>query len=216
MEDGAGERGLVGSSHAGGILAVALASVRPEQSGVLKPDVLKPGSAVRIRLMAGRAIRITSRVAFLLCGLTSLLTAAPYVMMQGADLPVQSEWVIFVVALALVGIFSVTLAVLPRSWIARVCRKDRDDERLFSAPLKLLGGFAAIFYVLALVAYFAPHSWNLNPQIMLLLCPMYFVKMTIDPSPVAIFFLLAPMNAAVFGAAGATLGFALLAFRRQH
>jgi hypothetical protein len=51
---------------------------------------------------------------------------------------------------------------------------------------------------------------------MLLLCPMYFVKMTIDPSPVAIFFLLAPMNAAVFGAAGATLGFALLAFRRQH
>jgi hypothetical protein len=51
---------------------------------------------------------------------------------------------------------------------------------------------------------------------MLLLCPMYFVKMTIDPSPVAIFFLLAPMNAAVYGALGAVLGYARLAFRRRH
>jgi len=137
-------------------------------------------------------------------------------MERGEDLPVQSEWIIFAIALALVGVFSVMLAVLPRSWIARACKKDRDDEQLFSAPLKLLGGFAAIFYVLALVAYFAPHSWNLNPQLMLLLCPMYLVKMTIDPSPVAIFFLLAPMNAAVYGALGATLGYARLAFRRQH
>jgi hypothetical protein len=166
--------------------------------------------------MPGRAVRITGRIAFLLCGLTSLFTAAPYVMLRGAELPVQSEWVIFAVALALVGVFSVTLAVLPRSWIAKACKKDRDDKRLFSAPLRLLGGFAAISYVLALVAYLAPHRWNLDPQLMLSLCPMYFVKMTFDPSPVAIFFLLAPMNAAVYGALGVTLGYALLAFRRRH
>ena len=98
-------------------------------------------------------------------------------------MPVQSEWVIFVVALALVGIFSVTVAVLPRSWIAKACKKDRDDAQLFSAPLKMLGGFAAIFYLLALVAYFAPHRWNLDPQLMLALCPMYLVKMMFDPSP---------------------------------
>jgi hypothetical protein len=166
--------------------------------------------------MPGRAIRITARIAFLLCGLTSLFTGVPYVMLRGAELPVQSEWVIFVVALALVGLFSVTLAVLPRSWIAKACKKDRDDGRLFSAPLRLLGVFAAISYVLALVAYFAPHRWNLDPQLMLSLCPMYFVKMAIDPSRVAIFFLLAPMNAAVYGALGTTLGYALLAFRRPH
>jgi hypothetical protein len=136
-------------------------------------------------------------------------------MLRGADLPVESEWVIFVVALALVGVFNVTLVVLPRSWIAKACGKDRDDERLFSAPLRLLGGFAAISYVLALVAYFAPHSWNLDPQLMLALCPMYFVKMTIDPSPVEIFFLLAPMNAGVYGALGASLGYVLLAFRKR-
>lgn len=175
---------------------------------------LLTGTAVRIRLMAGRAIRITSRIAFLLCGLTSLLIAGLYVMLRGEDLPVQREWVIFAVVLGLVGVFNVTLTVLPRSWIAKACKKDWDDKRLFSAPLKLLSIFAAISYVLALVAYFAPHRWNLNPQLMLSLCPMYFVKMTVDPSPVDIFFLLAPMNAAVYGALGATLGYTWLAFGR--
>lgn len=165
--------------------------------------------------MAGRAIRVTSRIAFLLCGLLSFLTAAPYVLLRGEDLPVQSEWIVFVVVLALLGVFNLAVAIVPRGWIAKVCRKDRDDPRLFSAPLKLLGGFAAISYLMALVAYFGPHSWNLNSQLMLLLCPMYIVKMTIDPSPVAVFFLVAPFNAGVYGALGAILGYALLAFRRQ-
>jgi hypothetical protein len=178
--------------------------------------MLELGTTVRIRLMPGRAIRITARIAFLLSGLISLLTGVPYVMYQGEDLPVQSEWVLFVVVLAVVGFFSVTLAVLPRSWIAKACKTDRDDERLFSVPLRLLGGVAAIFYVLALGTYFAPHRWNPNPQLMLSLCPMYFVKMTIDPSPVVIFFLLAPMNAGVYGALGTSSGYTTLAFRGRH
>jgi hypothetical protein len=164
-----------------------------------------------MRAMAGRAVRVTSRILFLVCGLISLFTGVPYAMLRGEDLPVQSEWVIFVVALALVGIFSVTVAVLPRGWIARACRTDRDDGRLFSVPLKLLGGFAAISYVLALVAYLAPHSWNLNPQLMLAVCPMYLVRMTFDPSPLWVLVLLAPMNGAVYGALGVTLGCAWLA-----
>ena len=166
--------------------------------------------------VAGIVIRITSRVVFFGCGLISLLTGVPYAMLRGVDLPVQNEWVIFVVALALVGLFSLAAALLPRSLIAKVCKKDRDDERLFSTPLKLLGGFAAISFLLALVAYFAPHSWNLNPQLVLALCPMYFVKMTFDPSPISIFLLLAPMNAAVYGSLGATLGYAGMAFRGRR
>ncbi|MFZ0814301.1 MAG: hypothetical protein WAM78_02215 [Candidatus Sulfotelmatobacter sp.] len=166
--------------------------------------------------MAGRAIRISSRIAFFLCGAVSLFTAAPYFVERGEDLPVQSEWIIFVVVLGLIGVLNVVVTFLPRSWIAKACKKDRDDARLFSAPLKLLGSFAALFYVLALVAYFAPHNWNLSSQLMLMVCPMYLVKMTIDPPPMIIFFLLAPMNAAVYGALGASLGYALLAFRRRH
>jgi hypothetical protein len=165
--------------------------------------------------MLGRAIRAIARTTFLLCGLISLFTAVPYVMLQGVELPVQSEWIIFVVALALIGVFSVTVAMLPRSWIAKICKKERDDERLFSAPLKLLGIFAAISYLVALVAYLAPHSWNLDPRVMFLLCPLYFVRMTFDPSLPAVFFLLAPMNAAVYGSLGLTLGYAWLALRTR-
>jgi hypothetical protein len=196
------------SSHTKGILAAGNRLVSAIKWA-------QPGSAVRIALMPGRAIRVTSRIAFILCGLTSLFTAVPYVMLRGAELPVQSEWVIFVVALTLVGVFSVTVAVLPRSWIAKACKKNRDDQRLFSAPLKLLGWFAAISYLVALVAYLAPHRWNLDPQLMLSLCPMYFVKMTFDPSLVAVHFLLAPMNAGVYGSLGATVGYAWLAFRKR-
>jgi hypothetical protein len=165
--------------------------------------------------MPGRALRVTSRIVFAICGLVSLLTGAPYVMLRGVDMPVQSEWVVFAAALALVGVFSLTLAVLPRSWIAKLCNKHRDDPRLFSAPLKLLGSFAAFSYLVALVAYLAPHRWNLDPQLMLVLCPMYLVKMMFDPSLVAVFFLLAPMNAAVYGSLGLTLGFVWSASRRR-
>jgi len=166
--------------------------------------------------MSGRAIRATSRIVFLFCGLISLFTGVPYAMLRGIGLPVQGEWVIFLFALALVGVFSVTVAVLPRAWIAKACGKDRDDEQLFSAPLKVLGGFAAISYLVAVVAYLAPNRWNPDPQLMLSLCPMYLVKMTFDPSPVVIFFLLAPMNAAVYGSLGLTLGYAWLCFHGRR
>lgn len=168
-----------------------------------------------MRRMAGRATRILSRIVFTACGLTSLFTAFPFVTLRGAELPVQSEWIVFAVLLGLLGIFSVLVGVLPRSWLGRTCRRDRDDVRLFSTPLKLLGVFAATAYVVALVAYFSPHTWNLNPQLMLALCPLYFVKMTFDPSPVSIFFILAPMNAAVYGSLGLFLGYLRLVLRKE-
>ncbi|MGC1370673.1 MAG: hypothetical protein WA824_00920 [Candidatus Sulfotelmatobacter sp.] len=117
--------------------------------------------------------------------------------------------------LAPLGLFAMTIAALPRSWIAKASKRDRDDEQLFLAPVKWLSSFAAISYLVALVAYLAPHSWALDPQLMFLLCPMYFVKMTFDPSLVATFFLLAPMNAGAYGSLGVTLGYARLAFRKR-
>jgi hypothetical protein len=107
------------------------------------------------------------------------------------------------------------VAVLPRSWIAKACKRDRDDKQLFLAPLKVLGVFAAIAYLTALLAYLAPHSWDLNPTLMLSLCPLYFVKLAFDPELVTVFFVLAPMNAAVYGALGVTVGYAWLAFGKR-
>jgi cation transporter-like permease len=136
-------------------------------------------------------------------------------MLRGAELPIQSEWIIFAVALTLVGLFSLAVGLLPRSRIARACKTDRDDKKIFSVPLKLLVTFAAISYLVAVVAFLAPHRWNLNPQLMFSLCPLYFVRMMFDPEPVTIFLLLAPMNAAVYGAVGLAFGYARLVFRKQ-
>lgn len=165
--------------------------------------------------MTGRVIRATSRIVFVLCGLVSIVTGVPYVLLGGVDLPVQSEWVIFAVILGVVGVFSLAVGVLPRAWIAKACKKDRDDPSLFSAPLRLAGGFAVIFYLAGVVAYLAPHRWELDPQLMLAVCPMYFVRMTFDPSRVAVFLLLAPMNAGVYGAVGVALGFVWLRWRER-
>jgi hypothetical protein len=169
-----------------------------------------------MRHMAGRALNVASRILFFLCGLATLLTAAPYVMLRGVGLPYESEWIIFVVAFALVGVFSLVVAVLPRSRIAKICKMEKDDRRLFSTPLKILGAFAAIFYLFAVAAYFAPRRWDLDPQIMVSLCPMYIVKMDLDPPPVIIFCVLAPMNAAVYGSLGLTFGYVWLALRRKE
>ena len=165
--------------------------------------------------MSPRAVRVTSRIVFCLCGLISLFTAVPFLMLRGTDLPVQSEWIIFVVILGALGLFSLTVAVLPRSWIAKICRKDRDDERLLSSPLKSLGVFAAISYGVALVAFLAPNRWNLDPQMMFLLCPMYFVKLTFDPSLAITLFLLGPLNTGVYGSLGLIVGYAWLAIGRR-
>jgi len=87
---------------------------------------------------------------------------------------------------------------------------------VFFAPLKLLTAFAAIAYLVAVIGYFAPHRWNLNPQLMFVLCPMYLLKMNFDPSAAQVFLLLAPMNAGVYGALGMTLTYGWLISRRKH
>jgi hypothetical protein len=165
--------------------------------------------------MSPRWIRITSRLAFFLCGATSLLTAAPFVLLRGAEMPYEREWIIFVAVLGIVGLFSVTLTMLPRSWIAKPLNKDRDDKQVFLAPLKWLGSLAAVAYIAALFVFLAPPRWNLDPQLMYFMSPLYFVKMQIDPSLLTVFCLLAPMNAAVYGALGLTLGYAWLAARKR-
>ena len=136
-------------------------------------------------------------------------------MLRGAELPVQSEWIIFVAALGLLGLFSTVFALLPRSLIAKVCNQDRDDPRLFLLPLRCLAAFATISYLVAVFAYLAPHRWNLNPQWMFALCPLYFVRLTFDPSRAMTFCLLAPMNAGAYGSLGVALGYAWLAFHKR-
>lgn len=164
--------------------------------------------------MPGSALNITARILFILSGVVSLVLAALYTMLRGADLPYQSEWVIFAVVLSLVGAVNVLVAIFPASWTVRICGV-KDRSSLFSLPLRMFGVFAAITYFITVGLFFTPHEWNLSGSLWtFLLCPVYIVRETFDPSLVGIFLMLGPMNAAVYGSIGTVVGLALLTSRK--
>ncbi len=161
--------------------------------------------------MAGRAVNITARILFFVSGAVSLVVAALYAMLRGSDLPSQSEWVIFTVVLGLVGAVNVLVAFFPASWTARIFRV-RDKSSLFSLPFRMLGVFAVVSYLLTVGLFYTPHEWNLGGSLWtFLLCPVYLVRVTLDPNRMQIFLMFAPMNAAMYGAIGTALGFVRMA-----
>lgn len=157
--------------------------------------------------MPGRAVNVTARILFFLSGVASLAVAALYAMLRGAELPYQWEWVIFAVVLTLAGAVNVLAAILLTSWTARICRVT-DKSSVLPAVLPMFGVFAAVSYVITVGLYFTPHEWNLSGFVWtFLLCPVYIVRQTFDPRPVAILLILAPLNAVVYGAIGSVVGF---------
>jgi hypothetical protein len=162
--------------------------------------------AARISGMAGRATNITARILFFLSGVVSILLAALYRLLRGSDLPNQREWIIFAVVLALVGAVNVLVAIFPALWTARMWGI-KDKSSLFSLPLRMFGVFAVVSYLLTVGLFVTPHEWNLSGYLWTyLLCPVYIVRETFDPRPMEIFFMMAPMNAAVWGAIGTIVG----------
>jgi hypothetical protein len=162
--------------------------------------------------MPGRAINVLARIVFFLGGVMSLLIAVLYTFLHGADLPRQSDWVILAVVLGLVGGVNVLAAIFPASWTARTCRIG-DKSSLFLLPFRMFGSFAVVSYLLTVGLFFTPREWNLEGFLWtFLLCPVYVVRATIDPPPLQIFLILAPIDAALYGAVGTVLG---LCFRRR-
>jgi hypothetical protein len=129
---------------------------------------------------------------------------------------VHDQWSLIAIALMAVGGFGIVIALLPRSWIEKACRIGPDDHRLLSVPIKSLASFAVFSYLLTVGLDFAPHSWHLGPQLVFSLCPACALSITVDPSLWSVLLLLAPMNAAIYGSLGATLGYALVALRNRR
>lgn len=165
--------------------------------------------------MAGRGVNITARVVFFVCGVVSLAVAALYAMLRGSDLPSQGEWVLFTVGLGLAGAVSVLAAVFPVSWTANIGRA-KDKSSLLLRPLQMLGGFAVVGYFATVGLFFTPHEWNLSGYVWtFLLCPVYIVRETFDPSSMGVLLMLAPIDAAVYGAIGTVVAFVREAFVRE-
>lgn len=157
--------------------------------------------------MAGHGVNITARVVFFVSGVVSVAVAALYAMLRGSDLPSQGDWIIFTVVLGLVGAGNVLAAILPASWTARMCRV-KNKSSLSSVPFRAFGAFAVVSYLVTIGLFFTPHEWNLSGSVWtFLLCPLYIVRQTFDPSSMAIFAMLAPIDAAVYGAIGTAVVF---------
>jgi|SRR5579862_9302519 len=168
--------------------------------------------------MANSRIQILSRLASFACGVISILVSNAYGAVFGAigdpghlsygRLDSHS------VALAVVGGFAVIVSLLPTSWLRRLYNVG-PDEPLPSLPIKVLGGFAAFSYFLTVGLYFAPASWHPDPWLVFSVCPACVLTFTVDPSLASVLVLLAPLDAGVYGALGAVLGYLLVILRNR-
>jgi hypothetical protein len=165
--------------------------------------------------MANGLTRLSSRLALIVCGTISLLLSRTFRLVQGVMPNAYVKWSLFSTALMLIGGLTVVIALLPSSWLDRVCKIGADTRDDSSVPIKVLGGFAGFSYLLTVGLDIAPLSWHPTAQVVYLLCPASVLTITVDPSFAAVLLVLAPLNAAVYGSLGAVLGCALLAVRNR-
>jgi len=171
--------------------------------------------AAKIRRMTGSATGVPSRLVFLVCGTISILLGNLYRNLTLAPGPVvHSGWDPFSIALMAAGGFAVAIALLPGSWIRRVCKIGPNNQQCLSLPLKMLGGFAAFSYLLTIGLYLAPLSGHPSLWVVFSACPAWVLMLGAGDSVGTVVLLVAPVDAAVYGSLGATFGFLLVVFRR--
>ncbi len=169
----------------------------------------KPGTIVA---MGTGSIGIPSRIAFFVCGLISALLSPAYQTLQTLGIG-NGEWRVFSGLLIFLGGFAALVAVIPTSWVKRICRIGPSKQSPLSIPIKMLGGFAAFSYLLSVGLYFAPTHWHFSAGFVLSICPGCALSITVDPSIETVLFMLGPINAAVYGSFGGLLGYLFLVFR---
>jgi hypothetical protein len=74
----------------------------------------------------------------------------------------------------------------------------------FAAKLSLV--FAVCSYGWTVLLDFAPHSWQPAPILVFLVCPACLLTPTVDPSLTTVAFILAPVNACLYGLLGLAVG----------
>jgi hypothetical protein len=148
---------------------------------------------------------MAKRIAFFVCGIMTAVIGRLYSGLQQLGPTLKIAWPHFPDALIIVGASAVCISLLPTAWVQSIAAKDTKPHRF--TPFRFLLSFAALGLFLVVVFSFMPPSLVRLPiSLVYSLCPACVLTATVDPSLTTAVFVLAPMNALVFGAIGGVIG----------
>jgi hypothetical protein len=155
-----------------------------------------------------------ARLLLLLCGVAAVRISAVCRSLRRFFPNNHGSWLALSLVLLLAGGVSLIAAVTPRRWIVRMRGPDPKSDFSDKLTIRLLLGFAAFSYLLVAGPTFAGPSLEIPPGVLYAACPACALTITVDPSLASVLLVLAPVNAAVYGAIGATIGVVLAATKR--
>jgi hypothetical protein len=162
--------------------------------------------------MLVRQSGIIARVAFLVCGMLSVLLGRAYLFLKSTHFT-PGPWGLFSAVTIVAGGFSIVLALLPSRWMQSERKVSDGNSHQLDVPLRVLAAFAAASFLITAVLAFAPLGWHPSPEAAFAVCPACVLTITVDPSPISVIFILAPLSAAAYGSLGGALGYV---FARLH
>ena len=157
---------------------------------------------------------VTARIIFLLCGILSILLGRAYWLLHISGF-VPGAWGLFSAVMIAVGGFGIVVGLLPSRWMRSESKIERDIRRRLQVPLGMLAAFAAASFLMTAALILALQGWHPRPMLIFGACPACVLTVTVDPSPISVLLILAPLNAAVYGSLGGALGYIFVGLRRR-
>ena len=149
--------------------------------------------------------KMVQRAALLICGVVTVLIGRVFGSLRHFAPEREMAWLSFSYALFLVGIIAVGISLLPRGWAQGITERPSELRRF--TPFRFLLSFAVLGpRLVALFSVVPPGLAQPSMALVYSLCPACVVTITVDPSLTTALFLLAPLNALVFGAVGGVIG----------
>lgn len=161
-------------------------------------------------------MKTAKRIAFFICGSMTIAIGRVYGGLHRFAPTPRSEWLPFSYALMIVGTIAVCFSFLPTAWVQGAAATRAEVGKLTPfTPFRFLWIFAATGSLFVAISSFVPLRFAQPPApLVYSLCPACVLTITVDPSWPTILFILAPLNALVFGAFGGVVGTAYAIARR--
>jgi hypothetical protein len=144
------------------------------------------------------------RILLFVCGVMTVLIGRVYGGLRQFA-PPQQVWSPFFYVFLIAGIIAVCLSFAPTAWTERTTGDPGELRR--SVPFRFLLSFAAVGLLLVIAFTFVSGRFaSPSHGVLYSLCPACALTVTVDPSLGVSLFVLAPLNALVFGAVGGVIG----------